>query len=138
MKSLNDIFSNVDQAFNTAKRGNLEEVLNKTKNYAEQAGKKSAEGIEISKKRIELLDTKSKLNKAYEAFGELQYGICMGEKVSEEIIQTKLQEIQLLKSRTELLEGEINQLVNDFKENLPKRERKAKAEDVEVTVEEEE
>ena len=73
MKSLSDIFSGVDRVLNSAKHGNFEEVLTKTKNYAEQATKKSAERIEISKKKIELLDTKTKLNKAYEGFGKLQY-----------------------------------------------------------------
>ena len=49
MKNLNDIFSGVDHVLNSAKHGNFEEVLTKTKNYAEQATKKSAERIEISK-----------------------------------------------------------------------------------------
>lgn len=122
MKSLNDIFSGVDHVLNSAKHGNFEEVLTKTKNYAEQAGKKSAERIEISKKKIELLDSKTKLAKAYEEFGELQYAKYSGEKVSEDEIQAKLQEIQLMKSRVEILEAEIEELRENFLEGMPRRE----------------
>jgi len=118
MKSLNDIFSGVDHVLNSAKHGNFEEVLTKTKNYAEQATKKSAERIEISKKRIELLDTKTKLNKAYEAFGKLQYDAYTGEEIADDDIQAKIQEIQLLKSRTELLDAEITELHDSLMESI--------------------
>ena len=140
MKNLNDIFSGVDHVLNSAKHGNFEEVLTKTKNYAEQATKKSSERIEISKKKIELLDSKSKLSKAYEAFGRLQYDAYSGESVSEDDIQAKIQEIQLLKSRAELLEAEINRLHEEFIETLTNREARREAkknadEDIDIEAE---
>jgi hypothetical protein len=140
LKNLNDIFSGVDHVLNSAKHGNFEEVLTKTKNYAEQATKKSSERIEISKKKIELLDSKSKLSKAYEAFGRLQYDAYSGESVSEDDIQAKIQEIQLLKSRAELLEAEINRLHEEFIETLTNREARREAkknadEDIDIEAE---
>ena len=122
MKSLSDIFSGVDRVLNSAKHGNFEEVLTKTKNYAEQAGKKSADRIEISKKKVELLDSKTKLNKAYEAYGKLQYEAYSGESVDDEELQAKLQEIQLLKSRIDYLEAEIKELHDAFVESLKHRD----------------
>ena len=63
MKNFNDVINSVGEAINNAAQsGNIEEMLNKTKAYA----KKSAEAIEISRKRIELLDAKTKLAKAFE------------------------------------------------------------------------
>lgn len=126
MKSLSDIFTGVDRVLNSAKHGNFEEVLTKTKNYAEQATKKSAERIEISKKKIELLDAKSKLNKAYESFGKLQYEAYTGENVSEEEIQAKVQEIQLLTSKIDYLEAEISQLHDAFIDSLTRRDSDSK------------
>lgn len=128
MKSLNDIFSGVDHVLNSAKHGNFEEVLTKTKNYAEQAGKKSAERIEISRKKIELLDSKTKLTKAYEEFGELQFAAYSGENVDEEKIQAKIQEIQLQKSRVEILEEEIDELRRDFLEGISKKDSRSNLE----------
>ncbi|MBR7060560.1 MAG: hypothetical protein IKI34_02375 [Eubacterium sp.] len=118
MKNLSDIFSGVENALNNAKRGNFEDVLNKTKNYAEQATKKSAERLEISKKKIELLDSKTKLNKAFESFGKLQYKAYSENNVGEEEIQAKIQEIKLLSSRIEYLEAEISDLREAFVESI--------------------
>ena len=135
MKNLNDIFSDVDSAFSNAKHGNLEEVLSKTKNYAEHATKKSAERLEISKKKIELLDAKSKLSKAYEAFGKLQYAAYVGDEVSKEEIEAKIQEIQLIKSRADLLDAEITTLRDAFVESISKKEARREAkDDIEVEV----
>ncbi len=127
MKNLNDIFSGVDHVLNSAKHGNFEEVLTKTKNYAEQATKRSAERLEVSKKRIELLDSKTKLNKAYEAFGKLQFDAYSGEEVDEEAIQAKIQEIQLHKSRAELLEAELSEIGDALFETFSKREARRDA-----------
>ena len=132
MKSLSDIFSGVDRVLNSAKHGNFEEVLTKTKNYAEQAGKKSADRIEISKKKVELLDSKTKLNKAYEAYGKLQFDAYSGESVNEEELQAKIQEIQLLKSRIDYLEAEIKEMHDAFMESLKHRDSE---EDIETDAE---
>lgn len=114
------IFSGVDEVLNSAKQGNFEEILAKTKLYAEDAAKKSAERIEISKKKIELLDSKTKLAKAYERFGKLQYAIIEGETVDEDEVNSCIEEIQLQKSRTELFEAEIEKMKAAFAESLKK------------------
>ena len=125
MKSLNDIFSDVDHVLNSAKHGNFEEVLTKTKSYAEKASKKSQERIELSRKRIELLDAKTKLSKAYEAYGRLNFEAYSGESVDEEELLKRIQEIQLQKSRADILDDEIAALREVVLENLTKKERRA-------------
>ena len=66
---LSELFGSMDEAFNNPK---LEEMFNKTKDVAENMSKKSAERLEISRKKVELLDAKAKLSKFYEKFGKLQ------------------------------------------------------------------
>ena len=122
MKNLNDVLSGVDEVLNSAKHGNFEEVLTKTKSYAEKASKKSAERLEISRKKIELLDSKTKLTKAYEHYGRLQYSAYTGELVDEEAVEAALQEIQLQKTRADLLDKEIEELRAAFLESLSKKE----------------
>ena len=68
---------------NNPKISNFEEVLSKTKDMAQMLNKRSAQCIEVSRKRVEYLDAKSKLSKAYEKFGRLQYKASLGEDVDE-------------------------------------------------------
>lgn len=103
MRNLNDIFSGVDEAFANAKKGNFDDVLSKTRIYA----KKSADAIEISRKRIELIDAKARLAKAYEGFGKLQYSAIDGENVSQASVDAAVDEITLLKNRIQFLDDEI-------------------------------
>ena len=142
------IFSNVDEFFSNAKNsGNFDDLINKTKNYAEGAVKKSAETIEISKKKIELLDAKTKLAKAYESFGKLQYSALEESvEIDEATLQASLEEIKLLKSRADILSAEADDLKSKFVDSLKKKEaewearRQERAEanspanDIEVTV----
>lgn len=116
------LFSGVDEVLNSAKQGNFEEVLTKTKLYAEDAAKKSAERLEISKKKIELLDSKTKLAKAYERFGKLQYAVMQGEEVDPDELDASLEEIQLQKSRAELFEAEVEEMKTAFYESLSKKD----------------
>ena len=118
------LFSGVDEVLNSAKQGNFEEVLTKTKLYAEDAAKKSAERLEISKKKIELLDSKTKLAKAYERFGKLQYAVMQGEEVDSDELEASIEEIQLQKSRAELFEVEVEELKTAFYESLSKKDVK--------------
>lgn len=118
------IFSGVDEVLNSAKQGNFEDVLTKTKYYAEDAAKKSAERLEISKKKIELLDSKTKLVKAYQQFGKLQYSIYEGEQVDEDELNACIEEIQLQKSRADLLDAEIEDMKAAFLDPISKRETK--------------
>ncbi len=127
MKNLNDVISSVDDVLNSAKKGDFDELLAKTKAYAEIATKKSAEKIEISKKKIDLFDAKTKLAKAYEKFGMLQFSAYEGEDVDEDELDNCTEEIIYLKSRVEYFTEEIQALKN-AQVNVPKEE--------EVTVEE--
>lgn len=103
MKNLNDIFSGVDEAIANAKKGNFDDVISKTRVYA----KKSAEAIEISRKKIEIIDAKARLAKAYESFGKLQYSAIDGAEVSQSEIDAGVDEITLLKNRIEFLNDEV-------------------------------
>lgn len=104
MKNFNDVINSVDEAINNAKKNpNIEEMLNKTKAYA----KKSAEAIEISRKKIELLDAKTKLSKAFEKYGRLQFDIFNGEEVDDIKLNSCTDEIIMLKSQAEFLEQDI-------------------------------
>lgn len=104
MRNFNDVINSVDEAINNAKKnGSIDEVINKTKEYA----KKSAQAIEISRKRIELLDTKTKLAKAYEKYGKQQFALYEGKDVNQDEINASCEEIVMLKSQSEFLEAEI-------------------------------
>ena len=104
MRNFNDVINSVDEAINNAKKnGSIDEVINKTKEYA----KKSAQAIEISRKRIELLDTKTKLAKAYEKYGKQQFTLYEGKEVNQDELNASCEEIVMLKSQSEFLEAEI-------------------------------
>ena len=122
MKNFNDVISGVDDVIASAKNGGLEEVLAKTKSYAVRATKKSAERLEVSRKKIELLDSKTKLSKAYEKFGRLEYARRAGEEVSEEEYKSALAQIELQKVRSEMLDKEIEDLRRLFSESAPPEE----------------
>lgn len=135
MKNFNDVINSFGEAINNAAQsGNIEEMLNKTKAYA----KKSAEAIEISRKRIELLDAKTKLAKAYEKFGKMQFNIYEGVEESKDEITACAEEIIMLKSQSEFLEAEIEafkQAISaevEAKMNSTKKEEDVVVEDVEV------
>ena len=81
---LSELFGSMDEAFNNPK---LEEMFNKTKDVAENMSKKSAERLEISRKKVELLDAKAKLAKLYEKFGKLNYAKYIGDEISEDEIK---------------------------------------------------
>lgn len=111
MKNLNDVFNSVDEAINNVRKNpGFEDMLNKTKQYA----KKSAEAIEISRKKIELLDAKTKLSKAYEKFGKQQFAIYDGEEANEQELEATANEIIILKGQVEYLDQEIATFKEEF------------------------
>ena len=101
---LSELFGSMDEAFNNQK---LEEMFNKTKDVAENMSKKSAERLEISRKKVELLDAKAKLSKLYEKFGKLQYLKYIGEEVSDEEITDCANAIADNKEKIQLYTAEI-------------------------------
>ena len=101
---LSELFGSMDEAFNNPK---LEEMFNKTKDVAENMSKKSAERLEISRKKVELLDAKAKLSKLYEKFGKLQYSKYIGEEVSDEEITDCANAIADNKEKVQLYTAEM-------------------------------
>lgn len=133
------LFSGMDELINSAKSGNFDELLSKTKVYAEDAAKKSAERLEISKKKIELLDSKTKLAKMYEKFGKLQFSAYIGEEVDEDELASVIEEIKIHKARAEMLDAEVEDLKSAFLESIAKAKEtyhdvKDKSNDIDVTV----
>lgn len=133
------LFSGMDELINSAKSGNFDELISKTRVYAEDAAKKSAERLEISKKKIELLDSKTKLAKMYEKFGKLQYSAYIGEDIDEDELASVIEEIKIHKARAEMLDAEVEDLKAAFLEGLAKAKEtyhdvKDKSNDIDVTV----
>lgn len=123
MKNLNDVFNSVDEAINNVRKNpGFEDMLNKTKQYA----RKSAEAIEISRKKIELLDAKTKLSKAYEKFGKQQFAIYDGEEANEQELEATANEIIILKGQVEYLDQEIaafkEELTSQFETKMGKKD----------------
>ncbi len=129
MRNFNDVINSVDEAINNAKKnGSIDEVISKTKEYA----KKSAQAIEISRKRIELLDTKTKLAKAYEKYGKQQFALYEGEEVGQDEINASCEEIVMLKSQSEFLEAEIEAFKDAVAAQVDAKMNPKKDEDVVV------
>ena len=61
--------------------------------------KKSAERLEISRKKVELLDAKAKLAKLYEKFGKLNYAKYIGDEISDDEIKDCANAIAIIKKR---------------------------------------
>ena len=118
---LSELFGSMDEAFNNQK---LEEMFNKTKDVAENMSKKSAERLEISRKKVELLDAKAKLSKLYEKFGKLQYSKYIGEEVSDEEITDCANAIADNKEKIQLYTAEIEKA--EFNESMANMAKKTK------------
>lgn len=120
---LSELFGSMDEAFNNQK---LEEMFNKTKDVAENMSKKSAERLEISRKKVELLDAKAKLSKLYEKFGKLQYLKYIGEEVSDEEITDCANAIADNKEKIQLYTAEIEKAKAEFNESMANMVKKTK------------
>lgn len=99
---------------------NFEEMFSKTKNVAETLNKKGAMYLELSRKRIEYMDSKSKLSKAYEKFGRLQYEAYIGNEVDENEYACAVADISALKEKTETLSAELEEAKNKDAQELKK------------------
>lgn len=71
-----------------------------------------------------MLDSKTKLVKAYENYGRLQYALVEGDEVSPEELKTVEEEIQLQKNRTEYLDAEVEELRQKFLDSLSRKNQK--------------
>lgn len=102
---------------------NFEEMFSKTRSMAETINKKGAMYLELSRKKIEYMDAKSKLSKAYENFGKLQFSAYIGEEVDENEYACSIADITALKERTETLSAELEEAKNKDAEELKKARR---------------
>lgn len=111
---------------NAQKFTNFEEMFSKTKNVAETINKKSAMYLELSRKRIEYMDAKSKLAKAYEKFGRLQYETYLGNDVDENDYACAVADISALKEKTQSLEAELEEAKTKMPRSLKEAPRSLK------------
>lgn len=118
-----DIFNTSDFNINNPK---FEEFLNKTKDVAETVGKKSAERLDISRKKLELLDMKAKLSKTYERFGRLQYKSFIGEEVDAEKLEEMVTEISQLNDKIDVLSFDIECATASFNESVANMAQKTR------------
>ncbi len=99
---------------------NFEEMFSKTRTVVETLNKKGAMYLELSRKKIEYMDAKSKLSKAYEKFGRLQYDAYIGNEVDENDYACTVADISALKEKTETLSAELEEAKNKDTEELKK------------------
>lgn len=104
----------------TQKFTNFEEMFSKTKNVAESINKKGAMYLELSRKKIEYMDAKSKLSKAYEKFGRLQYEAYCGNDVDENDYACAVADISALKEKADTLSAELEEAKNKDAEEFKK------------------
>lgn len=126
---LSDIFGSGQDPFSSEK---LEEVFNKTKDVAETMSKKSAERLELSKKKVELFDTRAKLSKLYEKYGKLQYGVSIGDEIGQGVLSDCETQIAQLREKAEEYTRAIEEAKAAFNESMAqvaKRTREAFSQD---------
>lgn len=88
---------------------NFEEVFTITKDVAQSVGKKGTQYFEVSKKRIELMDAKSKLSKAFEQFGRLKYDELNGEEISDDDYDCAIADIRAYLITVDDIEAQIEE-----------------------------
>ncbi len=118
-----DIFNSNDININNPK---IEEVLNKTKDVAEAVGKKSAERLEISRKKVEILDAKAKASRLYEKLGEIYYNSLKSEAPDLENVDDIAAKISQLQDKIDTLSVEIEEAKAQFNDTVSDMTRKTK------------
>lgn len=118
-----DIFNANDINMNNQK---LEEVLSKTKTIAETFGKKSAEHLEVSRKKVEILDAKTKLSRAYEKYGEMQYNALIGIEPNQQILDDTAVKISQYREKIALLSEEVERAKAEFNEAVATATKKTR------------
>jgi len=132
--------SKFEDAFGSAKISNIEDVFAKAKTVSESINKKSAKCLEISRKRVEYLDAKTKLAKSYEKFGNLNFEVLLGNEIDEAEMDSLIAEITAYRERMDTLDKELEDAKNIFDsddikkeaEELKKEMKNASIETIEV------
>lgn len=118
-----DIFGTNDINMNNQK---LEEVLSRTKTAAENFGRKSAEHLEVSRKKVEILDAKTKLSKMYEKYGELQYNALIGVEPDPQLLEDTAMKISQYREKIAFLSEEVERAKAQFNEAVANATKKTK------------
>lgn len=114
-KKFGDLFGNMDDVFSGAKISNfdLDDVLSRTRTFTEKVSKKSAEALELSRKKVECLDIKAKLSKAYERYGRLAYESVQQPQLQQtEALENCGAEITALRTKLDQLTAELEAAKN--------------------------
>lgn len=120
---LSDIFNTNDINMNNPK---IEEMLNKTKSLAEDLSKKSAEHLEVSRKKVEIIDAKAKLSKLYEKYGEIQFNASLGIEPDDERVREITDKIKLYREKIADLSEEVERAKMQFNEAVANATRKTR------------
>ena len=88
---------------------NFDELFNKTRVVAESLNKRGAKAIDLSRKRIEFLDVKSKLAKFYEKYGKLQFELVSGEEIDEAELEMLTAQIIAYRDKYDSLKAELDE-----------------------------
>ena len=89
--------------------GNFDELLNKTRIVAESLNKRGAKAIDLSRKRIEYLDVKSKLSKFYEKYGMLAFSASEGEETDQAEMDMLCAQITSYREKLNALKAELDE-----------------------------
>ena len=108
--------------------GNFDELFNKTRVVAESLNKRGAKAIDISRKRIEFLDVKTKLAKFYEKYGKLQFELSVGENIDEAELEMLTAQIIAYKEKFDALKAELDENGNVNTDDLKREAEELKKE----------
>lgn len=114
--------SKFEDAFGGAKISNIEDVFARAKTMSDCINKKSAKCFEISRKKVEYLDAKSKLAKSYEKFGNLNFEVLLGNEIDESEMDSLIAEITAYRERMEVLEKELEEAKSELDADNIKKE----------------
>lgn len=98
--------------FDNIKISNFDELFSKTKTVAESLNKKGIQAFDMSRKRLEYLDTKAKLSKLYEKYGKIQFEVFLGEDVDENELDMLTAQIITYREKIADLKAQLEE-VND-------------------------
>ena len=108
--------------------GNFDELLNKTRIVAESLNKRGAKAIDLSRKRIEYLDVKSKLSKFYEKYGMLAFLASEGEETDQAEMDMLCAQITSYREKLNALKAELDENCGADSEELKKEAAELKSE----------
>lgn len=108
--------------------GNFDELFNKTRIVAESLNKRGAKAIDLSRKRIEFLDVKTKLAKFYEKYGRLQFELSVGGEIDEAELDMLTAQIIAHREKFEALKAELDEGSNVNTDDLKREAEELKKE----------